>query len=129
MKVVLWIVVGLLAATWTGGAWFAAASLEWAAQSVASGDMTDVARAMAGSPMPPWLALWVDPALWRAAQDMFLASIEWLQRVLPAAPSLVAWVVAAVWLTWGAGVLLLLALAGGVHWLLGRLRPSTPRPA
>lgn len=32
-------------------------------------------------------------------------------------------------LTWGAGLLLMLTLAGGAHWLLGRLLPSTPRPA
>jgi hypothetical protein len=129
MKVVLWLVVGLLAAMWTGGAWLAATSMEWAAQSLANGDITDVARAMAGWPMPPWLALWVDPALWRALQDTFVAFIEWLQRLLPAAPSLAGWLAAAVWLTWGAGLLLMLTLAGGAHWLLGRLRSPTPRPA
>jgi hypothetical protein len=65
--------------------------------------------------MPPRLDLWVDPALWRAQQDTFVASVKWLRRLRPAAPPLAGWLAAPVWLSCGARQLLMLTLAGGAR--------------
>jgi hypothetical protein len=39
---------------------------------------------------------------------------------LPALGSVLGWLVPAVWVFWGLGLALLLALAAGGHWLIGR---------
>ena len=47
MKLAIWIVCGLLAALWTGGAFAAAALTEWASGLIASGAAVDMGRAVA----------------------------------------------------------------------------------
>ena len=45
-------------------------------------------------------------------------------QVMPSAASLMVWIGPLVWAVWGLGMLLLLALAGGLHWLAGRAQVS-----
>ncbi|TXC67187.1 hypothetical protein FSC37_20140 [Piscinibacter aquaticus] len=52
MKIAIWIVCGLLAALWTGGAFAAAALTEWASGLIASGAAVDMGRAVAEWPVP-----------------------------------------------------------------------------
>jgi hypothetical protein len=129
MKLVVWIVFGVLAALWTGGAWLAAASMQWAAQAIASGEAADLGMTMARWPVPEWISWWIDPAFVRATQDAVVWAIELMQRALPQVGTIAGWIVAATWLGWGVGLALLLAVAGGASWALGRVTPSNPRPA
>ncbi|MFY8083381.1 MAG: hypothetical protein ACOVN7_06575 [Rubrivivax sp.] len=123
MKRALWLGVGLLALLWTGCAALVAGLTDWAAQVLASGGVADWTRAAANVPVPPWIALWVDPQAVLFVQE----AVRWVLDVLgswgaalPTAGQLVGWLVPLVWLLWGLGLLLLLGLAAGAHWWLGR---------
>jgi hypothetical protein len=123
MKLVLWLGFGLLALLWTGGAALVAGLTEWAAQVLASGGVADWTRAAANVPVPPWIALWVDPQAVRFVQEAVQWALEVLgswSAALPTAGQLIGWLVPLVWLLWGLGLLPLLGLAAGAHWWLGR---------
>lgn len=126
MKAWIWGVTALLAAIWTGLAWGTAEALAWAAQAVNTGEAADWGRTAAQWPVPDWLAIWVDPALLRWGQE----AITWLVDVMPSSGAMaqqaVGWIVGLVWLGWGLGLVVLLAVAGVVHWLVGRARRPGP---
>lgn len=92
-KFLLWTVLAVLALIWTGGAALLAQIVQWTAQGIAAPAAGAVGAAAATLGVPGWLAPWVDAA---------------------------AWLAPAVWLAWGLGVLLMLALALAGHWGLGR---------
>ena len=73
--------------------------------------------------MPEWIALWVDPQAVRWTQQMVLwvlGLMGSLSAGLPMAGQVLGWLVPLVWVFWGLGMLVLLALALGVHVWLGR---------
>ncbi len=123
MRLAIWIVCGVLAALWTGGAFAAAALTDWAAGLIASGAAVDLARVVSEWPVPGWLAPWVDPASLEAVQELLVAVLGWLRDAWPGIGALVGWLVPVIWVVWALGVALLLALAGLGHWLAGRARP------
>lgn len=127
MKVLVWtvFVIGLL--LWTAGTWAVAELTRWAAGIVASGEAVDWAETVGALRWPAWLTLWLDPALIESMIDTVVTALEWARRAMPWFGSVAGWVVAALWVVWGIGALLWLALAGGLHLLVGRL--SAPRAA
>jgi hypothetical protein len=129
MKAAVWIVFGLLAALWTGGALLAAELAAWSAALLASGEAVDLGRTAAQWPVPAWVALWVDPAWVQAGQQALAWALELLRDSLPLMGSAVGWLVPVVWVLWGLGLLLMLLLAGGAHLLVGHLLPARPRTA
>jgi hypothetical protein len=123
MKLALWLGCALLALLWTGGAALTAAFTQWAAQVLAAGGAVDWAQAVARWPVPEWIALWVDPQAVRWTQQMVLwvlGLMGSLSAGLPMAGQVLGWLVPLVWVFWGLGMLVLLALALGVHVWLGR---------
>ncbi len=124
MKTALWIVTGLLAAAWTAGALLSAELVEWAGRLLASGQATDLAGAAARWPVPAWAALWVDAPMIEAFRQALLWTLDALGGLLPALGAASGWLVVVVWVLWGVGAMLLLAIAGTVHLLLGRARPT-----
>lgn len=124
MKIAIWIVFGLLGLSWTVLAFLAAEATQWAAELIASGAAQDLGRTTAQWSAPAWMALWVDPAWVRSVQEMALWGLQALKDGAPFAGSLMSWFVPLVWFIWAIGLLALLVLAGGVHWLLGRAIPA-----
>ncbi len=124
MKIAIWIVFGVFATLWTGGALAAAELTRWAAQLVASGAAVDLGRAVAEWPVPAWLAPWVDVAALQAARQFGVALLEWLRGAWPGIGAVLGWLVPVVWVAWGLGLALLLLLAGAAHWLAGRGQPQ-----
>jgi hypothetical protein len=124
MKILVWSVLGLLAALWTAAAWVAAELVGWAAAYVASGAAVELGRSVAQLPVPSWIAPWVDPQWIKAAQDAVLESLEALRAAGDWAGAGLGWLVPGVWVLWGFGVLLMLVLAGAVlvvgRWASGR---------
>jgi hypothetical protein len=131
MKIVLWMVIALLAALWTAGAAATAALTGWAAAQVASGAALELGASAAQWPVPEWLALWVDTAALRAAQDALLWGLQNLQQTLPWLGSALGWLVPLVWVLWGLGIALLLLVALALHFVAGRAGRllATPAPA
>ena len=70
--------------------------------------------------LPSWLSPWVDVSTWNAAVRAVSEAISSAQASLPALGSVLGWLTPAVWVFWGLGLALLLALAAGGHWLIGR---------
>ena len=71
-------------------------------------------------PAPAWFALWLDPVAIKAAQEGLLTGFEAFRSALPWVGSAIGWLVPLVWISWGIGVALLLAMAGGALWLASR---------
>jgi hypothetical protein len=126
MRTALWIVTGLLLAGWTGGALLAVELVDWAGRLLASGQATDLATAAARWPVPAWAALWVDPALLDLGRQSVLWTLDVFGGLLPALGSASGWLGVAVWVLWGLGTAVLLAIAGVGHLLLGRVRTGRP---
>lgn len=126
MRSIVWIVWALVAAFWTLGAWVLAELVQWSVQAMASAEAAQAAGAVLQAPLPPWVGVWIDP-VWL---ELVRSQVQWLleagQAILPAAGALVGWIVPLVWVGWGLGMLTLLALAIGAHWLIGRLSRSNP---
>jgi hypothetical protein len=120
MKIILWAAFGVLAVLWTLGALIAVELVQWGAQVIASGAAVELGRSAAQWPAPAWLALWLDPAAIKAAQEALLTGFEAFRSALPWLGSAVSWLAPMVWIAWGIGVALLLAMAGGAHWLASR---------
>jgi hypothetical protein len=122
MKLAIWIIFGLLAAVWTGGALLTAGLVRWVADVLASGQTAELARSAAQWPLPAWLPAWVDPAWMGAAQQALSWTIEAVGGSLPMFGAAIGWMLPVVWAVWGLGVAIMLALAGGAHVVLGRVR-------
>ncbi len=126
MKIIVLAGVGVLAVLWTLGAVIAVELVQWGAQVIASGAAVELGRSAAQWPAPAWLAVWLDPAAIKLAQESLLAGFEAFRSALPWVGSAVGWLVPLVWISWGIGVALLLAMAGGATWLTSRW--LAPRP-
>jgi hypothetical protein len=120
MKILVWAVFGVLVVTWTLGALIVVELAQWGAQAIASGAASELGRSAAQWPAPAWLSLWLDPTTIKIAQEGLLTGFEVFRSALPWVGSAVGWLVPLAWISWGIGVALLLAMAGGAHWLASR---------
>jgi hypothetical protein len=120
MKLALWSVFVLFVLLWTGLIGLAEQLTEWLLASTATGQVGDLASQALQWPVPAWLSPWVDTAWTQAVQDSALGLVQWLGQVMPSASSLMGWVSPLMWTLWALGLVFLLALAVGGHWLLQR---------
>lgn len=130
MVALSWILFTMLALSWTGAAWVAAAASEWVAQALATGTATQAARDVASLPLPEWLRLWIDPAWLQALQAGLQWAVDSAGAWLPLAGTAAGWLVPVVWAAWALGMVLLLLAAALAHMLLRRFlrRGSAPAP-
>jgi len=97
-------------------------------------DIISMASGAAGSaldqigqwPMPAWLAPWVDPAWVETMQASVLEWLQWLSAAMPAIGGLMGWISPLVWLLWGLGLVVLLCVGGGLHFLARRFDRVVP---
>ena len=126
MKILTWAAFGVLAVFWTLGTLIVVELLQWGAQVIAAGAGVEPGRSAAPWPAPAWLPSWLDPAAIKAVQEALLTGFEAFRGALPWVGSAVGWLVPLVWMAWGIGVALLLAMTGGAHWLVSRWLASRP---
>ena len=127
MKLLIWIVFAFGLLLWTGFAWGTAEATRWAGDLIASGQAVDWATQMGTLRWPAWLSYWIDPALIEATIGAVVGLLEAARQAMPWFGSIAGWLVALLWVVWGLGALLWLALAGGLHLLVSRM--AAPRPA
>ena len=122
MKWTVWIVGAVMAALWSGLCGIGWVSISWLGGLLGAGVDVDAVVRVAQMPLPAWVTLWLDPASLQWMRD----GLAWLAtRSADAGPWLAALIGAAGWLIlplWMLGLAVLLVLAGGAHWLVGRLR-------
>lgn len=127
MKLALWLVVGLAAIVWTGGAFLAAELTEWAVQALGSGQAEGLAKGVAQWPVPQWVSLWINPALIQEMQSAVLWIVEVLSDSMPLVESALGWLVTIVWLLWGLGLVAMLLVAFSAHVFLRRVGSARSR--
>jgi hypothetical protein len=129
MKVALWIIFAVLALLWTGGAAAVAQLVQWSAQGLASGGGAPLGTIASDASMPSWLSAWIDPASWGAAQQAVAGALAALSDSLPAIGTAVGWLVPAVWVAWGLGLVALISFTVLAYWLIARFgRGGTSGP-
>lgn len=115
-----WALFGVLALLWTGGAFITAELVQWGAQALGSGAAAEAGRELAQLPVPPWAAIWLDPAWVQSLQAMVLWGLDAFRDALPLLGSAAGWLVPVVWVLWFLGLVALLVAAGAAHVLLRR---------
>lgn len=120
MIAAIWVVVVVLAAFWTGLAALLAQLTDWLSAAMASGAAGSALDQIGQWPVPAWLAPWVDPAWVETMQASVLEWLQWLSAAMPAIGGLMGWISPLVWLLWGLGLVVLLCVGGGLHFLARR---------
>jgi len=125
-----WLVVLVLLALWSLGAWTFHAVAVWAVSN--TGALTGAATGVEGLRLPDWLAPWVPPEIVQATTSLLAGLAPAVEGLLQAAPSLAGGLSAATWVIWGLGSVLLLLLGAALHLLIAIWRRrgggSGPQP-
>ncbi len=108
MKIFVWGTAVLLAILWTAGVAIAVEVVQWSVGAIASGGVAGITETVARIPLPEWIAPVVDLF---GGRETLAAAASWLQTVstmLPSASQSLGWVVPALWVVWGLGLVGLL---------------------
>jgi len=124
MKIAVWAVFGIVTLLWTAGTFIAVKLTQWGTTLLASGNMGPLSRGVAEWPLPQGLPLWLDPAMIQMLQQYVLLSLEAMRDALPYMSMMMGWLVPLIWAVWGFGLVFLVALAGGAHWLMSQQAPA-----
>ena len=123
MKTLIWSLTALMAAAWTGFIALAHQLAGWLLAAIDAGSLQGAAGTVGGLALPPvpaWLEPWIDTASLAALQSFAVSLVEWLGVVLPSGDALMAWVGPLLWIGWALVLVPMLAIAGLLHWLVGR---------
>lgn len=111
MKIILWGGLTLLALLWTGVAAVLAEAVQWSAKWVSSGSTLTLDAAAKNIVLPVWLAPWFDPAGIASVLETLQDTLGSFASVLPTMGMVMGWLIPAIWITWGIGLLILLGSA------------------
>jgi sorbitol-specific phosphotransferase system component IIBC len=120
MTTIIWGVFAVLALLWTGGAALLAQFIKWSVPGMALVGEASSGAVAAAATMPAWLSPFIEPALWTAVQQAVAGIVASLPAMTPLLGEVAAWLVPAVWVGWGLGLLSLLTLTLASTWLLRR---------
>lgn len=123
MKIAVWVIFGIVTLFWTAGTFIAVKLTQWGTSLLANGNIEPLSRGAAQWPVPEGLPLWLDPAMIQTLQQYALLSLETFRSAMPYTSTAMGWLVPVIWAVWGLGLLFLLTLAGGAHWLMARQIP------
>jgi len=108
MKFILWGSVAFLSVLWTSGAALLAKGVVWSSQRMSEGPALTLEAAAGSVIIPFWLAPWFDPSALTSLLQTAQGVLANFFSVLPTMGMVLAWLVPAIWITWGIGMLLLL---------------------
>jgi hypothetical protein len=114
MKIAVWVVFGIVTLLWTAGTFIAVKLTQWGTTLLG----------VAEWPLPQGLPLWLDPAMIQMLQQYVLLSLEAMRDALPYMSMMMGWLAPLIWAVWGFGLVFLVALAGGAHWLMSQQAPA-----
>jgi hypothetical protein len=118
MKILLWTVTGIAAMLCTLLAVLFASAIGWLASHMAGS--ADLINQAAQWPVPAWLAAFFNPALLEPVRTAVVAVIGAVATGVPWVAPMLTWLVPVVWVVWALLMFGLIALAGGVHYAIGR---------
>jgi hypothetical protein len=117
VKWIIWTIVGVLAALWTGTLATLAVAAGWTATTL---QQAAPSAQQLPANLPAWLAGWVDPAVWTAMVEATQQALKTVESMLPAVGTATGWLEPLTWIVWGVGMFALLSVAIGSQWLVGR---------
>jgi len=120
MKIAVWGIFSIVTLLWTIGTFIAVKLTQWGTNLLANGNIDPLSRGVAEWPLPQGLPLWLDPATIQLLQQYALLSLDALRDAMPYMSVLMGWLVPMIWAVWGFGLVCLVALAVGAHWLTAR---------
>jgi hypothetical protein len=118
MKILLWTVTGIAAMLCTLLAVLFASAIGWLATHMAGS--ADLINQAAQWPVPAWLAAFFNPALLEPVRAAVVGVMDAVATGLPWVAPMLTWLVPVVWVVWVLLMFGLIALAGGVHYAIGR---------
>lgn len=124
MKTAVWVIFSVTALLWTAGTFIVVKLTQWGTQLLATASFDQLNNNVAQWPVPESLPLWFDPAAILSLQQMALFSLDALRNAMPYMSTMMGWLVPVIWVVWAFGLLGLLAMAGGAHWLASRTMPA-----
>lgn len=124
MKTIIWSLFILILSIWTGMTLLTVHLVDWIVQTFGSTLPTDFGAVLGTIPVPPWLAVWIDPVWIQSIQPSLIGLIEGITQTVPYFASAIAWLSPLIWAIWGLGALALLIFAIAGHWLLGSFRTT-----
>ncbi len=107
MKCILWGGIGFLSLLWTSGAALLAQAVLWSSRRMSDGPALSLEAAVSTVIVPVWLSPWFDPSSLTNIAQMVQGSLATFSSVLPTMGMVLAWLIPAIWITWGLGMLLL----------------------
>ena len=110
MKVLLWGSVAFLSVLWTGGAALLSQGVVWASRRMSEGPALTLESAASSVIIPVWMTSWFDPIALNTVLHTAQGAMGNFFSVLPTMGMVLAWLVPAIWITWGIGMLMLLGL-------------------
>lgn len=119
MKTLIWSLFILILALWTGTTLLTVHLVDWIGQSFGSALPADLGVVLNTLPVPPWLAVWIDPAWIQSLQAGLVGIIEGISLSVPYFASAIGWLNPLIWAIWGLGALALFIFAAAGHWLVG----------
>jgi hypothetical protein len=124
MKVLLWGGVAFLSVLWTGGAALLSQAVVWSSRRMSEGPALTLEAAASSFMIPVWVTSWFDPIALNMVLQTAQGFLGNFFSVLPTMGMVLAWLVPAIWMTWGVGMLILLGtvLLGTV--ILQRIQKS-----
>ena len=129
MKIAVWVIFSVTALLWTVGSYIAVKLTQWGTQMLATASFEQLNSNVTQWPLPEMLPLWFDAGSILALQHLALLSLEAFRNAMPYMSTMMGWLVPVIWIVWGLGILCLLMMAGGAHWLASRYMPGRPAPA
>ena len=123
MKTLIWTLFAAATLLWTLAAWIGASLIEFTLPLLASDPVLSSGRVLTEWPVPPWLAVWIDPAWLKAAQGGLAWTLDVLQGAGPGLRGAADIFVPVVWVAWGLGLALMSVTALVFHQISGHTRP------
>lgn len=117
---IIWIIVASLLALWSLAAWALHAVGVWTVSN--AGALSGAATGVESLRLPQRLAPWVPPEVAQSFATMLADLAPLVDSLLQSVPAVAGGVSVAVWVLWGIGAVLLIALGAVLHVLIAMWR-------
>jgi hypothetical protein len=124
MKVLLWGSVAFLSVLWTSGAALLSQGVVWTSRRMSEGPAVTLETAANSVIIPVWMTPWFDPSALNTVLQTAQGIMGNFFSVLPTMGMVLAWLVPAIWITWGIGMLILLGAVIVGTGILQRIQKS-----
>jgi hypothetical protein len=124
MKFLIWGVTALVALVGTLLVAVMASAAGWLGDNMAGG--ADWVKQLAQVPVPAWLSLHLEPAMLEWVRAASVGVLGAVATGLPWLAPMLGWLAPALWVVWLLVLVCALALAGGLHYAVGRRRSQAP---